>query len=80
MQVDDEIIFGRVLDETRQCGERIESSLAPADVAMSLAEFELHGATLRSLARWYPEEPRVRLSVLEWDLMALRLAAPSHGI
>jgi hypothetical protein len=63
MQVDDEILFGRVVDELR----------APNDAEMTPADFHLHGATLRSLARWYPEECRVHRSLVEWDRQARRL-------
>jgi hypothetical protein len=63
MQVDDEILFGRVVDEMN----------APNEAEMTPADFQLHGATLRSLARWYPEEGRVRRSLVDWDRMALAL-------
>ena len=74
MEPDDEIVFGRALDETRQCAERIDS-LRGSALAMDLAEFELHGTTLQWLAKWYPDEPRVRRAVLEWNLEDLRLEA-----
>lgn len=70
MEPDDEILFGRTLDESRECAERIATLNG---LAFDRAEFELHGATLSSLARWYPDEPRVRRAVLEWGLEDLRL-------
>jgi hypothetical protein len=80
VQSDDEIMFGRALDESRACAERIEAfrsrssagstagsqCLTAGTLALDIAAFELHGATLRSLARWYPDEPRVGLAVAEW--------------
>jgi hypothetical protein len=72
MQPDDEIVFGRSLDESRACLERIAtvSREQASDLAFARAEFELHGATLRSLAKWYPDEPRVTDAVREWELMS----------
>ena len=72
MAPDDEIVFGRSLDESRACLERIATlTNAPAsDLAFTRAEFELHGATLRSLAKWYPDEPRVTDAVREWECLA----------
>lgn len=46
----------------------------PPDLVLALAEFEFHGTSLRSLARWYPDESRVRKALLDW-LLASRLAA-----
>ena len=79
MEPDDEIVFGRTLDETRQCAERIESLRGGGTLAMDLAEFDLHGTTLQSLAKWYPDEPRVRRAVLEWNLEDLRLEPLRQG-
>ncbi len=85
MQIDDEVIFGRALDESRECLARIESlrsepALAiaanarqPESLEAALAEFELHGSTLRSLAQWYPNERRIRLGFFEWELFNFRL-------
>jgi hypothetical protein len=75
MQPDDEIVFGRTLDESRACLERIETlSREPAsDLVFTRAEFELHGATLRSLAKWYPDERRVHDAVTEWELLAAKV-------
>lgn len=92
MEPDDEIVFGRALDESRACLERIEC--LRRDVALvtvggdvycagaleiALAIFELHGATLLSLAKWYPAEPRVRLAALEWHLVERTPWNPSSG-
>lgn len=82
MAPDDEILFGRVEDESQSSFERV-AALArqahmgsmPADLALAIAEFELHGATLRSLLRWYPEETRVRAALADWELFGLQLNA-----
>jgi hypothetical protein len=88
MEPDDDIILGRALDESRACLERIESlrrrratvtsvargTDAGSELTLALANFELHGATLHSLARWYPAETRVRLAALEWELLSVRLS------
>jgi hypothetical protein len=71
MQPDDEIMFGRVLDDSRACSERIDAvRREPRELARVRAFLELHGATLRSLAKWYPCEPRVRDAVAEWQVLA----------
>ena len=88
MQVDDEVVFGRALDESRAGFEQIESlrralmqsdpvAVNPhlcADLTLATALFELHGATLRCLATWYPSEDRVRLAALEWERSSSELA------
>jgi hypothetical protein len=75
-------VFGRVRDEICSSFERAEASVReasghsrPPNLVLALAEFELHGASLRSLARWYPDESRVRKAVLDWEFLASRLAA-----
>lgn len=71
MEPDDEVIFGRVVDDSRRCLAQLDSpnpQAAPPDPAFARASFELHGETLRALARWYPNEMRVRLTLLEWEL------------
>jgi hypothetical protein len=75
MQPDDEIVFGRSLDESRACVERIESPdrQEARDLIFTRAELELHGATLRSLAKWYPDEPRVQRAVTEWEFLAAKV-------
>jgi hypothetical protein len=75
MQPDDEIVFGRSLDESRACAERIEAPdrERTIDLTFTRAELELHGATLRSLAKWYPDEPRVQRAVTEWETLAARV-------
>jgi hypothetical protein len=75
MQPDDEIVFGRSLDESRACAERIEApGREPAsELVFTRAELELHGATLRSLAKWYPDDPRVQHAVTEWELLAAKV-------
>ena len=90
MEPDDEVIFGRALDESRTCSSRIESlrldlAAVPAgpqshplvtDLTLAVAEFELHGSTLRTLAKWYPEEARIPPAVLEWERSKISLGAP----
>ena len=82
MAPDDEILFGRVEDESQSSYERVASlanqahmGSAPSDLALALAEFELHGATLRSLLRWYPDESRVRNALADWELLDVQLRA-----
>jgi len=80
MAPDDEILFGRAADESKSSYERAGAlareactGLPPSDLALALAEFELHGATLRSLMRWYPEELRVRNALADWELLGVQL-------
>ncbi len=81
MEPDDEVVFGRALDESRARFEQIQSLRAAsagalplegsdrfADLILAMAAFELHGSTLHRLAQWYPKEERVRLAALEWEL------------
>ncbi len=90
MEPDDEVVFGRALDESRARFEQIQSLRAAsaeavplegsdrfADLILAMAAFELHGATLRSLAHWYPKEERVRLAALEWELSNSGFEAPA---
>ena len=77
--MDDEILFGHALDESWLCYGRLEAIVrgaAPAtvhreaadgDLYKLLAEFELHGNTLRMLARWQPENPRFRQGLADWE-------------
>jgi hypothetical protein len=79
MQPDDEIVLGRALDESRDSLRLIESLQAAlhrdglerfnrtADLNVTAAEFELHGATLHRLADWYPNEAQVQRAVQEWE-------------
>jgi hypothetical protein len=82
LETDDEIIFNRALDDSRACVARIEllrtdekmnDHLPGNDLICAIAEFELHGATLCSLNRWYPNEQRVKFALLEWRLLKARL-------
>jgi hypothetical protein len=75
MLPDDEIVFGRSLDDSRACLERIEtlSREQAIDLVFTRAEFELHGATLHSLAKWYPDEARVSDAVMEWESLAAKV-------
>jgi len=81
MAPDDETIFFSVRDESRSSWERLkqsrDSASGPlrADQAVALAEFELHGATLRSLLRWYPNEDRVRAALANWEILSLELGS-----
>jgi hypothetical protein len=89
MQPDDEVVFGRALDGSRDRCEQIEhlqealerdAAARPAvsvDLTLAMAAFELHGATLRSLAKWYPGEDRVQLAALEWERSCSGLAKRS---
>lgn len=72
MTPDDEIVFGRVLDDFRACDNGAD--------ALATAEFELHGATFRSLLRWYPDDARVRAAVAEWELSSIQLGASERGL
>jgi hypothetical protein len=92
MAPDDEVLFGRVCDDSRSSFERVERLVsealeraASAELAIALAEFELHGATLRSLLQWYPDETLVRSALIDWELSNFKLASkglpidvPSH--
>jgi hypothetical protein len=81
MSPDDEILFGRVEDESQSSYERVAGLAREAhtgsapDLALALAMFELHGATLRSFLRWYPEESRVRSALADWELFGVQLSS-----
>jgi hypothetical protein len=81
MTTDDEIVFLHVRDESRSTYDRLEKLRNAAldavtpDLAFALAEFELHGATLRSLRRWYPLDDRVRQTLANWEVLSLELAS-----
>jgi hypothetical protein len=82
MAPDDEILFGHVADDVQHSFERVDRLAnqavggdPPPDLALALAEFELHGATLRSLVRWYPDEIRVRAALADWELTSDRISA-----
>lgn len=72
MTPDDEILFGRVVDDSRTCSDGAD--------AFAIAEFELHGATLRSLMRWYPNEARVLAALAEWELSSIQLGVSERGV
>jgi hypothetical protein len=81
MTPDDEILFGHVADESRSSFERVtalagraHAGSLPPDLALAVAQFELHGATLRSLLRWYPDEARIRKALMDWELFSVQLA------
>lgn len=80
MTADDEILFGYAWDESRWTYERVKRLRAGAeegitrDLAFALADFELQGATLQSLRRWYPDEDRVREAVADWESLTTELA------
>jgi predicted anti-sigma-YlaC factor YlaD len=84
MTPDDEVLFGHVCDDCRSCFERVErltiAEASGADLALALAEFELHGASLRCLARWYPDEKRVRLALTEWELSSVQLSSRGFAV
>ena len=70
MSPDEEVVFGRVYDEVHSSYERVRALMSQtpsAEYAIALAEFELHGSTLRSLERWYPSDARVREALAEWE-------------
>jgi hypothetical protein len=76
MEPDDEMIFHRVLDDSRRCLAVLDSGEGETphpDAEFARASFQLHGDTLRTLARWYPRETRIRLSILEWEISKLKL-------
>ncbi|HKE36619.1 MAG TPA: hypothetical protein VKB39_04260 [Candidatus Baltobacteraceae bacterium] len=79
MAPDDEILFGRVADESRTSYEQVEhlrrlaQDVITADLAVARAEFELHGATLRLLRNWYPHEERVQAALADWELRSFGL-------
>ena len=81
MAPDDEILFGRVLDETHSSYERVEglrgggAVVVTAELAVAVAEFQLHGATLRLLRRWYPLEDRVREALADWEILGVALSS-----
>lgn len=84
MAPDDEILLSHASDESQFSYERVQSLRnlrrggAPSDLTFALAEFELHGATLRSLRGWYPQESRVRAALADWEI--LTLALQSQGL
>ena len=86
MTTDDEILFGRVSDETRSSYERVQrlrvsgTSAVSPDLGITLAEFELHGSTLRSLRRLYPREDRVNAVLAEWQRLSLKLASQGLSV
>jgi hypothetical protein len=82
MSPDDEILLGHAADESRYSYERVRAlarqaheSSPPPDLALAMAEFELHGATLRSLLRWYPDEAHVRKTLADWELFSVQLSS-----
>ncbi|HZZ00566.1 MAG TPA: hypothetical protein VFE36_13435 [Candidatus Baltobacteraceae bacterium] len=82
MTPDDEILFGHVQDECPTSYERVaalarqaNTGSAPSDLALALAVFELHGATLRSFMGWYPDDTRVRAALADWELFGANLGA-----
>lgn len=82
MLTDDEILLGRVRDEIGSSYERAATLAlelfeppAPDELLMALGLFELHGATLRTLGRWYPDQTCVRDAIFEWELQSFRLKA-----
>ena len=85
MSTDDEVVFGHVVDDTRSCYELLEpAALAgaelTAELALTAAEFELHGGTLESFLRWYPSEARVREAFAEWEECKRALSAKGLSI
>jgi len=83
MWPDEEVVFARAIDESRSERDRIESLRADFDASngttegfrldgelvRALSMFELHGATLRRLADWYPNDARVWRAAQEWDVL-----------
>ena len=74
MSTDDEILFGQVRDDSDSSFLRVQclvrepiSDSRSRELALTLAEFELHGATIRTLTCWYPEDERVRHAFEDWD-------------
>jgi hypothetical protein len=86
MSTDDEILFGQVRDDSTSSFLRVQylvrepiSDSSSRELALTLAEFELHGATMWTLTRWYPDDQRVRHAFEDWDsfnrdLMSLGLS------
>lgn len=76
---DDEILFDHALDESWLCYGRLEAlargivlvvpyrETGDRDLSALLAEFELHGATLRTLSGWQPENVRFRQGLADWE-------------
>lgn len=89
MSTDDEILFGQVRDDSTSSFLRVQllvreptTDSASRELALTLAEFELHGATMQALSRWYPDDQRVRNAFEDWDvfnrdLMSLGLSTDS---
>jgi len=87
MTPDDEILFGHAVDESRLSYERLNGlarqtyATSPSpDLPLAIARFELHGATLRSLRRWYPDEGRIRKALMDWELFSVQLATSGLAI
>jgi len=72
MWADDEAVFGRALDESRNEAGLIES-LHGDRLIRTIAAFEIHGSTLRQLAKWYPDEPCVGRAAREWESLRFDL-------
>jgi len=91
MWAEDEAVFARAVDESRSGCDRIvalrgdlaagtgtaERAGLVAELMLALSMFELHGATLRRLTDWYPDEGRVRRGAQEWNLLQLRVESRS---
>lgn len=80
MRSDEEMLFGRVRDEIDSSYERaalltlgLTEPSVPDELGLALGMFELHGATLRTLSRWYPKEACVRDALRGWELLSFSL-------
>ena len=86
MAPDDEVLFAHVCDEGEACFERAAALASGTEarpgpeLSYALANFELHGATLRSLRCWYPEENRVQTALVEWELLNVQLASKGLAV
>ncbi|MBV8490545.1 MAG: hypothetical protein JO199_08450 [Candidatus Eremiobacteraeota bacterium] len=70
----DNCLFAHARDESRRCYRRLKARLEYAgDTSDLLAEFELHGGTLRQLVRWEPHNAEFRQALLDWELLNLGL-------
>ena len=81
MSSDDEILFAQVRDDSDSSFRRVQCLVQEPiqdstshELALTLAEFELHGDTLRTLTRWYPDDERVRNALEDWELSNRDLA------
>jgi len=79
MAPDDEVVFGRACDESISSFELVqrlvnEAGPRSAELSLAVAEFELHGATLKNLVRWYPDEAHIRTALIDWELLDTRLS------